>query len=134
MPPRWFYCNSFNNMADLKRTTHHIDATGESLGRLATKIARLLMGKNKASYLPYKDDGDTVVVTGVERLAIAPKKIQQKKYYHYSGYPGGMKSKKMSNIFAAQPAEVLRHAVYYMLPKNKLRKNMIKRLIVVNKK
>ena len=121
-------------MADLKRTTHHIDATGESLGRLATKIARLLMGKNKASYLPYKDDGDTVVVTGVERLAIAPKKIQQKKYYHYSGYPGGMKSKKMSNIFAAQPAEVLRHAVYYMLPKNKLRKNMVKRLIVVNKK
>ena len=120
-------------MVELKKTTHHIDARGESLGRLATKIARLLMGKNKASYLPHKDDGDTVVITNVELLAITIKKVQQKKYYHYSGYPGGMKSKKMSNVFADQPAEVLRHAVYYMLPKNKLRKNMIKRLIIVNK-
>lgn len=121
-------------MAGLKKTTHHIDATGESLGRLATRIARLLIGKNKASYLPYKDDGDTVAVTNVERLAIAPKKIQQKKYYRFSGYPGGIKSKKLSNVFVDQPAEVLRHAVYYMLPKNKLRKNMIKRLIIANKK
>jgi large subunit ribosomal protein L13 len=121
-------------MIELKKTTHHIDAGGESLGRLATKIARLLMGKNKPSYSPHKDGGDTVVVTNVDRLAIAPKKVQQKKYYHYSGYPGGMKSKKMSNVLVEEPAEVLRHAVYYMLPKNKLRKNMIKRLIIAKAK
>ena len=112
----------------VKRETHQIDATDKVLGRLATEIVILLRGKNKASFQPYLDEGDNVVISNAAKIKITGKKLVQKKYYHYSGYPGGLKEKKMSEVFAKDPAEVLKRAVWNMLPKNKLRAKMIKRL------
>jgi len=112
----------------IKRETHKIDATDKVLGRLATQIALLLQGKNKASFQPYLDNGDNIVITNATKMKITGKKLEQKIYYHYSGYPGGLKEKKMGEVFAKDPAEVLKRAVWNMLPKNKLRAQMIKRL------
>ncbi|MCF7906491.1 50S ribosomal protein L13 [Patescibacteria group bacterium] len=109
----------------MERKIHKIDATEISLGRLSTKIADLLRGKLKVSYLPYVDGGDFVVVSNVDKIKITGKKLDDKKYYHYSGYPGGMKETAMKN---KSKEDVLRNAVLHMLPDNKLRKNMIKRL------
>jgi len=109
---------------------HTIDATNKSLGRLATEIARFLIGKHKPNYVPYKDLGDRVVVKNIGKLKIFPNKLKQKKYYHYTGYPGGLKVKTLEELFSKNPAEVLRRAVYNMLPKNKLRKERMKKLII----
>jgi len=112
----------------IKRETHIIDAKGKVLGRLASEIAILLQGKHKADYLPYLDKGDFVVVKNIKDVVISGKKSRQKKYYHYSGYPGGLKEITMEKLFEKKPGEVLKKAVLGMLPKNKLRKNFIKRL------
>ena len=112
----------------INRQTHTIDATGQAPGRLACEIATLLSGKRKVGYRPNIDGGDFVTVKNAAQLKITGKKLEQKKYYHYSGYPGGLKTKKMSEIFSINPADVLHRAVYQMLPKNKLRREMIKRL------
>lgn len=115
-------------MPTIDRKTHTIDAEGEVLGRLATRIATLLCGKRKVNYVPHHDVGDIVIVKNVKKIKITGQKLDQKKYYHHSGYPGGLRTKKMREVFVQDPAEVLRHAVYNMLPKNKLRKQMFKRL------
>ncbi len=120
-------------MTEVKIKTHIIDATGESLGRLASKIAKLLIGKQKPGYLPNKDMGDKVVVNNIDHLKFWPKKLKQKKYYRYSGYPGGLKKKTMGELYFKDPADVLWRAVRYMLPKNKLQKLMLKRLIIKKK-
>lgn len=112
----------------IQRQTHKIDATDKVLGRLASEIAILLRGKNKASFQPYLDQGDEVIVSNALKLKITGKKLEQKKYFHYSGYPSGLKAKKMSELFSKNPALVLKKAVFNMLPKNKLRAKMIKRL------
>lgn len=111
----------------IERKTHKIDAEGKVLGRLATEIATLLRGKGKVNFLPHIDNGDFVVVKNSDKIKTTGKKIEQKVYYSYSGYPGGLKSKKMKDI---SRAEALKRAVWNMLPKNKLRKDMIKRLII----
>jgi len=105
-----------------------IDANGKAPGRLACEIATLLSGKRKVGYRPNIDGGDFVTVKNADKLKFTGKKLAQKKYYHYSGYPGGLKTKKMSEIFSINPADILHRAVYQMLPKNKLRREMIKRL------
>jgi len=105
-----------------------IDAEGQSLGRLASKISLILQGKNKPSYLSYKDEGDIVEIKNVEKIKITGRKMEDKYYYRYSGYPGGLKKKKVGEVFAKDPKEVLKRAVYNMLPKNKLRKERMKRL------
>ena len=105
--------------------THKIDATGISLGRLSTRIANLLRGKGKVSYLPYTDSGDFVVIENLDKIRITGKKLEDKKYYHYSGYPGGLKTTKMKD---KDMEFILRNAVIHMLPDNKLRKEIIKRL------
>ena len=110
------------------RGTHEIDATEKTLGRLATHIATLLRGKNKPSFQPHIDGGDKVVVRNVSKIKITGQKMNQKVYYSYSGYPGGLKTKKLSTLFAVNPADVLRRAVFQMLPDNRLRKEMIKHL------
>lgn len=110
------------------RGTHILDATNQSLGRLASQIALLLQGKNKPDYVPYWDQGEIVVVKNINQIKWTGKKLKQKKYYRYSGYPGGLKIKKLEELWQKNPAEVLRKAVWQMLPKNKLRKEMIKRL------
>lgn len=112
----------------MKREIHTIDATGKILGRLATEIAVLLRGKHKPDFVPYKDMGDFVVVKNVDKIKVTGKKIEKKKYYHHSGYLGGLKEIPLKKLFEKNPAEVLRKAVWGMLPNNKLRPEQIKRL------
>lgn len=116
----------------IDRQTHKIDATDKVLGRLASNIAIILRGKNKATFLPHVDGGDNVMVSNASKLKITGNKLDQKIYYHYSGYQGGLKEKKMGDVFEKNPGEVLKRAVWNMLPKNKLRTNMIKRLKITN--
>lgn len=112
----------------MKRETHTTDATDKILGRLATEIVLLLRGKQKPDFAPNKDIGDFVVVKNVDKLKFSGKKMEQKKYYHHSGYLGGLKELPLKKLFKERPSEVLRKAVWGMLPKNKLRAKQIKRL------
>jgi len=112
------------------RNTHNLEATGQTAGRLATKIATLLRGKHKTNFQPNYDQGDIVIVANVDKLKFTGKKFDQKKYHHYSGYPGGLKSKKLSDVFKNKPGEVLKRAVREMLPPVRFRNDMIKRLII----
>ncbi|MFA5359471.1 MAG: 50S ribosomal protein L13 [Patescibacteria group bacterium] len=114
-------------MIKIERKLHKIDAKDKSIGRLATQIALILRGKNKAEYLPYLDMGDMVQVVNIDKIKFTGKKIEQKKYYKYSGYPGGLKTKKIIDL---KPADVLKRAVRDMLPPTKHRVNMLKRLII----
>lgn len=113
-----------------ERKMHKIDADGKAVGRLASQIAILLRGKNKPEYKPHLDQGDIVEVSNIGKLKFSGKKLEQKKYYHYSGYPGGLKETKMSDLAKKDPAEILRRAVREMLPPTKLRTGMLKRLII----
>lgn len=112
----------------MKREKHTIDATDRVLGRLATEIAVLLRGKQKSNFVPYKDMGDFIIVKNVEKLQISRRKMEQKKYYHHSGFLGGLKEVPLKTIFKKTPEKILWKAVYGMLPKNKLRPKQIKRL------
>ncbi len=112
----------------MERKTHTIDASSKVLGRLAVEIAVLLRGKQKADFAPYKDIGDIVIVKNVDKMKFTGRKLKQKKYYHHSGYLGGLKEITLEKLFEKNPKEVLDKAVFGMLPKNKLRAKMIKRL------
>jgi len=112
----------------LERNTHNIDATDKVLGRLASQIAIILRGKNKPTFVPYIDGGDFVVVKNVDKLKITGKKMEQKKYFRHSGYLGKGKETPLKKLFKEKPDKVLEKAVFGMLPKNKLRDRMIKRL------
>ncbi len=112
----------------MERKKHKINAEGEAPGRLASKIAILLRGKNKPDFEKHKDTGDFVLVENVEKMKLTGKKIEQKKYYRHSGYPGGLKHENLEELMENEPEEVLKRAVYGMLPKNKLRAKQIKRL------
>jgi large subunit ribosomal protein L13 len=111
-----------------ERKTYTIDASGKILGRLASEIAILLRGKHKPSFQPNEDAGDFVIVKNVSEIRVTGKKMEQKKYYHHSGYMGGLKEISLKELFAKDPAQVLRIAVSKMLPRNKLRRKQIKRL------
>ncbi len=113
---------------DVKRAWYLVDARDKILGRLATKIASLLKGKQEVSYSPHVDMGSGVVVVNSEKIRVTGKKLQQKMYKRFSGYPGGLKLESMESLLKRRPHEVLRHAVKGMLPKNKLGRKMIKRL------
>lgn len=115
-------------MENIERTIHQIDATGKPLGRLATEIALILRGKNKPSFDPAIDAGDYVEVVNCGKIKFTGKKLEQKEYIWHTNYPGGLKRKKMRDVFLVNPGEVLKEAVWGMLPKNKLRDRMIKRL------
>ncbi|OGF22970.1 50S ribosomal protein L13 [Candidatus Falkowbacteria bacterium RBG_13_39_14] len=115
-------------MQKIDRQLHKLDVAGKAPGRVASEAAVLLMGKNKANYLPNIDNGNFVEVSNINKMKFTGNKLDQKKYYSYSGYPGGLKEKKMKEVFQARPHEILYRAVYNMLPKNKLRKEFIKRL------
>jgi len=112
----------------MESKTHTIDASGKVLGRLAAEIAVLLRGKNNPSFVPYKDEGDIVVISNAEKIVISGRKIEQEKYYRHSGYPKGFKEISMKKVFEKNPSDVLRRAVLGMLPKNRLRAKQIKRL------
>ncbi|MEA3295841.1 MAG: 50S ribosomal protein L13 [Patescibacteria group bacterium] len=112
----------------MKRKTHIIDATDKSLGRLAVKVALLLRGKNRSDFVPYKDMGDIVMIRNMKKVKFTGKKMEQKKYARHSGYLGGLKETPLKKLFEKSSGEVLKKAVYGMLPNNKLRANMLKRL------
>lgn len=111
----------------IERKLHQIDAQGKSVGRLASQIALILRGKNKVEYCPYLDMGDLVRVSNLDKFKFSGQKIKQKKYHHYSGYPGGLKTKKIANL---SPAQILKKAVREMLPPTKHRIKMLRRLII----
>lgn len=114
-------------MESMKRTTHTIDATLITPGRLATKIAGLLMGKHKPDYKPYTDCGDLVQVTNVAAMKLNPKKLAVTEHKYHTLHPGGLKTKLAKDY---TPAQLLRKTVDNMLPKNKLRDRMLKRLTI----
>lgn len=114
----------------MERKTHTIDASNKVLGRLATEIAILLRGKNKPDFVPNKDMGDFVAVKNINKIRLTGKKKEKKIYYHHTGYLGGLKEIPFEKLFKKNPGEVLKKAVFGMLPKNKLRARQIKRLKV----
>lgn len=114
----------------MERITHTIDAKGQSLGRLATRVALLLRGKGKSAYEHHIDGGDIVVITNFKYVRVTGKKMEQKTYFRHSTYLGGLKSRTLKEAFVIEPKEILRKAVWGMLPKNKLRTEQIKRLRV----
>jgi len=107
-----------------------LDATDTALGRLATKAARILIGKDKASFTPYLDSGDHVVVINVDKIKLTGNKVEQKVYYSHSGYPGGLKAVPAKRVREAKPEWMVREAIMGMLPKNKLRARRAKKLRV----
>ena len=119
-------------MQTITRKEHVVDAANQSLGRLAVHVAILLRGKNKPEFEMYKDVGDFVIIKNIEQIKFTGKKTEQKIYYRHSGYLGGLKEKPLKVLFKERPAEVLRKAVWGMLPKNKLRSDQINRLKVKN--
>src|SRR3989344_1137136 len=115
---------------EIKRNWHLIDVKGKILGRIVPEIAKLLQGKQKLNYVTYLDQGDNVVVTNARYVKLTGKKAQTKFYTRYSGYPGGLKRISFAELLIKNPAEVIRHAVSGMLPKNKLRDKRLTRLHV----
>jgi large subunit ribosomal protein L13 len=107
-----------------------IDAEGKILGRLATEIAVLLRGKRNPAFVEFMDSGDFVVVINAEKVKLSGKKLEQKKYYAHSGYPGGIREKNVKELLEKKPEEVIRKAVWGMIPKNKLGRAVYKKLKV----
>lgn len=112
------------------KTWHLIDAQGQTLGRLATKIANILRGKEKVIFSPHMDTGDFVVVINAKKIKVTGKKMSDKIYANYSGYPGGLKETNLGDLLKKHPTRAIFLAVSGMLPKNKLRKVFLKKLRV----
>jgi large subunit ribosomal protein L13 len=113
---------------EIDRRWYVVDAEGQTLGRLATRIADTLRGKGKPQYTPHVDTGDFVIVVNAEKIGVTGKKLDQKRYYRHSGYPGGLRSRTLREQLDRQPAEVLRKAVKGMLPRNRLSRAQITKL------
>ena len=107
-----------------------VDASNKVLGRLATRVARILCGKHRASYIPYRDTGDFVVVTNAERVVLTGRKGEEKLYHRHTGYPGGLKSIAARDLAAKHPERLIEEAVRGMLPKSKLGRRQLKKLKV----
>jgi len=120
----------FPKQGDIARKWFVVDASGMPLGRLASRVARILMGKENPKYTPFLDIGDHVVVVNADKVKITGMKREQKLYQHYTGYPGGLRSEEMSKRMARKPELVIEQAVSRMLPKNKLGKQMFTKLKV----
>lgn len=122
--------NLYQKNEEKEKNWYLIDAKNQILGRLASKITSYLIGKHKKDFVPHLDRGDYVVVINVGHIKITGRKIDQKNYQSYSGYPGGLKKVSLKELLIKKPEEVVHHAVWGMLPKNKLRKQRIKRLFI----
>ena len=114
--------------ANIKKDWFVVDATGKTVGRLASQIANVLRGKHKANFVPHLDCGDFVVVTNVDQIHLTGRKWHQKTYYHHSSYVGGIKAARAEELKTTYPDRILRNAVSGMLPKNKLRKRFLRKL------
>jgi len=113
---------------EIEKTWYVVDAEAKTLGRLATQIADTLRGKGKPRYTPHVDSGDFVVVVNAEKIRVTGKKLEQKRYWRHSGYPGGIRSRTLAEQLGRRPEEVLRHAVKGMLPKNRLAAAQLRKL------
>lgn len=114
----------------IERKWYVVDATGHTLGRLATEVANVLRGKNKPTYTPHIDTGDYVIVINADKIKVTGKKLDQKIYYNHSDYVGGMKETTLKEMLAKKPEYVIDHAVKGMLPKGPLGRQMLKKLFV----
>jgi len=115
---------------EVDRRWYVVDAEGQTLGRLATRIADTLRGKNKPQYTPHIDTGDFVVVVNAEKIVVTGKKLDDKIYYRHSGYPGGLRQRTLREQLDRRPTEVIRKAVKGMLPRNRLARTQINKLKV----
>ena len=113
---------------EVERNWYLIDAEGQTLGRLATEIARLLRGKNKTQYTPHVDTGDFVVVVNAEKVVVTGRKAEQKVYYRHTGYPGGLRETSYEVMLGRKPTEILRKAVRGMMPKTRLGRQQLRKL------
>jgi large subunit ribosomal protein L13 len=120
----------FPKEGEIVRKWFVVDATGLPLGRLASKVARILMGKESPKYTPFIDTGDHVIVINAEAVKITGMKAEQKTYHHYTGYPGGIRAEALNKRMVRKPELVIEQAVSRMLPKNKLGKQMFTKLNV----
>ena len=116
--------------ADIERKWYVVDATGYTLGRLASEVAKILRGKNKPIFTPSVDTGDYVIIVNAEKIKVSGKKLDQKMYYHHSDYVGGMKETTLKELLAKHPERALEFAVKGMLPKGPLGRQMYKKLFV----
>ncbi|MBI2436257.1 MAG: 50S ribosomal protein L13 [Candidatus Magasanikbacteria bacterium] len=119
-------------MHEVKREIIEVDASDKAVGRVATQVAKILMGKHKPSFERHIDLGDCVVIHHASKVKFTGKKLVQKDYMHHTNHPGGLKTISMKKVFDANPADVMKKAIIKMLPKNKLRIEMMKRLIINN--
>lgn len=115
---------------EIERQWFVVDASGKTLGRLATEIARILRGKHKPIYTPHVDCGDYVIVINADKIRVTGKRLDQKIYYRHSGYIGGLKETSLRRMLETHPERVLQYAVKGMLPKNRLGRKMFKKLKV----
>jgi large subunit ribosomal protein L13 len=120
----------FPKQGEIVRKWYVVDASGKTLGRLASQVARILMGKENPKYTPFLDTGDHVIVVNAEKVTTTGLKDEQKKYQHYTGYPGGLRTEEFRKRFARKPELVVEAAVLRMLPKTKLGRQMISKLKV----
>ncbi|MBL7085060.1 MAG: 50S ribosomal protein L13 [Candidatus Omnitrophica bacterium] len=118
------------NPKKIKREWYLIDAKGKILGRVATQVAGLLLGKHKSVFTPHLDCGDYVVIINAKDIRVSGRKMKQKLYKRYSGYPGGLKQTPLEEVLKSKPTEVLKHAVKGMLPKGPLGRDIFKKLKV----
>ncbi|MCX7988610.1 MAG: 50S ribosomal protein L13 [Thermodesulfovibrio sp.] len=121
---------AFVKKEEASRNWYIADATGQTLGRFASRIAKILMGKHKPSYTPNVDNGDFVVVINAEKIKVTGKKLTDKVYYHHTGYMGNLKAETLRERLEKEPEEVILDAVWGMIPKTRLGKKMIKKLKV----
>jgi large subunit ribosomal protein L13 len=115
---------------EIQREWYVVDADGLTLGRMATEVARVLRGKHKAMYTPHMDTGDHVVIINADKVVLTKDKAASKQVYHHTGYPGGIRSTTYANLLEDKPAEAVRRTVRGMLPKNRLGRQMLKKLKV----
>ena len=120
----------FPKPGEIVRKWFVVDASGKTLGRLASQVARILMGKENPQYTPFLDTGDHVIVVNAEKVKTTGLKAEQKKYRHYTGYPGGLRTEEFRKRFARKPEMVIESAVERMLPKSKMGKQMLTKLNV----
>lgn len=115
---------------DIQKSWYIVDAKDKVLGRLATRVASILIGKDKVTYSPHQNVGDEVIVINARLVKVTGKKLTQKEYQRYSAYPGGLNVENLETVLRKDPERVIRHAVHGMLPKNKLGDKMLKKLRV----
>lgn len=117
-------------IGEVERSWRVVDADGQTLGRLSTRVATLLRGKHKTNFTPHLDTGDPVVIVNAEKIRVTGKKLTDKVYVRHSNYPGGFRSETLEKLLARRPAEVVRRSVRGMLPRNRLGEQMMRKLFV----